>query len=321
MRYLLAAVCTPLALSACDGTPGDTPQKPKVVAASGTSSASSEPITTGPAGKAYPVPSISIEKTPPVGSAAPAAATPAAATPAAAAPSASAGPAADRPAGASPAAKDTPVNAPGTGELTKEEEKNQMPMPGQVHNYSGDARKAGQVEATPTGKKDNAAGPPTTDQQDKGAPATSAAAAADPPAGGVPTGNADSAPQSGAASEADKQAPATTAGAGGAPTASAVATAGKPAAAGTGSTSGSTSGLTGAGEAAKDKPANAPGTGELTAEEEKNQMPMPGQVHNYSGDARKAGQNEATPTGKNDDAASSDTKPAAESTAPNQTPR
>nr|HRO61776.1 hypothetical protein [Burkholderiaceae bacterium] len=45
-------------------------------------------------------------------------------------------------------AKDSPANAP--GDLSPEEERSQMPMAGQGHNYSGDARKAGQQEATPT---------------------------------------------------------------------------------------------------------------------------------------------------------------------------
>lgn len=53
---------------------------------------------------------------------------------------------------------------------------------------------------------------------------------------------------------------------------------------------------------AKDSPANAPG--DLTDKEERSQMPMAGQGHNYSGDARKAGQNEASP------ATSSGEKPA-----------
>jgi len=44
-------------------------------------------------------------------------------------------------------AEDSPANAP--GDLTPEEERSQMPMAGQGHNYSGDARKAGQEEATP----------------------------------------------------------------------------------------------------------------------------------------------------------------------------
>src|SRR5690606_33795658 len=44
-------------------------------------------------------------------------------------------------------AEDSPANAP--GDLTPAEERSQMPMAGQGHNYSGDARKAGQEEATP----------------------------------------------------------------------------------------------------------------------------------------------------------------------------
>jgi hypothetical protein len=176
LRNLAALVCAPLALVACNDAPGDGPQKPKVAQTVAAAAPASEPLRTGPAGTAYPVPSISASQNSPAGGAQggagaavanPAATNPGAAPAGAANPGAAppTSPAAAAPGtvveqgtgGANPAAKDAPTNAPGSGELTAEEEKNQMPMPGQVHNYSGDARKAGQNEATPTGKNDDAA--------------------------------------------------------------------------------------------------------------------------------------------------------------------
>jgi hypothetical protein len=229
-RFLLAVVCMPVALAACDPSPGDEPPKPRAEASANPVLAAKEPLTTGPAGTAYPVPSVKIEpeRPEPPAAQAPAAASGTAAgtrpggaqaggsqaggpqitgsaggassngtaqpAPAPATSAAAGVNDAKAPAGASADGKDTAVNAPGTGVLTDEEEKNQMPMAGQNHNYSGDARKAGQNEATPTGKNDGAASVPANAA---GAGGQGAGASGAPGASGTSGGSSASGGSSG----------------------------------------------------------------------------------------------------------------------------